>query len=83
MYYADSDFAIVDRLLDVAGRRGVSPACLAMAWLLKQPGVTAPTVGTTKIEHLDDAVAALDITLDDAECVALEELYVPHAVLGH
>ena len=83
MYYADSDFAIVDRLLDVAGRRGVSPARLAMAWLLKQPGVTAPIVGTTKIEHLDDAVAALDITLDDAECVALEELYVPHAVLGH
>ncbi len=83
MYYADSDFAIVDRLLDVAGRRGVSPACLAMAWLLKQPGVTAPIIGTTKIEHLDDAVAALDITLDDAECVALEELYVPHAVLGH
>ena len=83
MYYADSDFAIVDRLIDVAGRRGVSPARLAMAWLLRQPGVTAPIVGTTKIEHLDDAVAALDITLDDAECVALEELYVPHAVLGH
>ena len=83
MYYADSDFAIVDRLTDVARRRGVSPARLAMAWLLRQPGVTAPIVGTTKVEHLDDAVASLDVTLDDAECKELEELYVPHAVLGH
>jgi len=83
MYYADSDFAIVDRLTDVARRRGVSPAHIAMAWLLRQPGVTAPIVGTTKVEHLDDAVASLDVTLDDAECKELEELYVPHAVLGH
>ena len=83
MYCADSDFAIVDRLTDLASRRGVSPARLAMAWVLRQPGVTAPIVGTTKIEHLDDAVASLDVTLDDAECKELEELYVPHAVLGH
>ncbi len=83
MYYADSDFAIVDRLTDLASRRGVSPARLAMAWVLRQPGVTAPIVGTTKIEHLDDAVASLDVTLDDAECKELEELYVPHSVLGH
>lgn len=82
-YYADSDFSIVERLIDMSSSRGVSPASLAMAWLLKQPGVTAPIVGTTKIEHLDDAVAALDISLDNTECEALEELYVPHAVLGH
>ena len=66
-----------------ARRRGVTPAQVALAWLLRQPGVTAPIVGTTKLAHLDAAIAALDITLDDAECRLLEEPYVPHPVLGH
>ena len=83
LYYADADFDIVDRLRAIANRRGITPARLAMAWLLKQPGVTAPIVGTTRLEHLDDAVAALDVSLDDTDCRELEELYVPHAVLGH
>ena len=83
LYYAESDFRVVERLVEVARRRGATPAQIALAWLLRQPGVTAPIVGTTKLEHLDTLVAALDITLDDDECRLLEEPYVPHPVLGH
>ncbi|MEO7416541.1 MAG: aldo/keto reductase, partial [Thermoanaerobaculia bacterium] len=59
------------------------PAQLALSWLLHQPGVTAPIVGATRMEHLEDAVAALDIPLDEAERRELEEPYRPHPVLGH
>jgi len=83
LYYAESDFTIVERVVDVATRRGLSPAQVSLAWLLKQPAVTSPIIGTTRLEHLDDAVAALDLKLDDDECRALEELYAPHPVLGH
>ncbi len=83
LYYADADFQVVERVVELARRRGVTPAQVALAWLLRQPGVTAPIVGTTKLAHLDAAIAALDITLDDAECRLLEEPYVPHPVLGH
>ena len=83
LYYDESDFAVVDRVVALAERRGVAPAQIAMAWLLRQPGVTAPIVGTTKLEHLDAAVAALEIPLDDDECASLEEPYRPHRVLGH
>ena len=83
LYYADADFRVVDQVADLARRRGVTPAQIALAWILRQPGVTAPIVGVTKMRHLDDAVAALDVTLDDDECRALEAPYVPHPVLGH
>ena len=83
LYYADPDFAIVDRVAEVANARGVSAAQIALAWILRQPGVTAPIVGTTKPEHLDAAVAATEIELTDEECTRLEELYTPHAILGH
>ena len=83
LYYAESDFRVVERLVELARRRGATPAQVALAWILHQPGVTAPIVGTTQIEHLDTLVAALDITLDDDECRLLEEPYVPHPVLGH
>ena len=63
--------------VEIAGRRGVTPARVALAWILRQPGVAAPIIGATKIGHLDDAVAALDLTLDDDECRRLEEPYVP------
>ena len=59
----------------------MKPAQIALAWLLHQPGVTAPIVGATKMEQLDQAIAALDITLSDEECRNLEELYEPHPVL--
>ena len=83
LYYADSDFRVVDAVVEIARGRGVTPAQVALAWILRQPGVTAPIIGVTKIEQLDDAVAALEVTLDDDECLRLEEPYVPHAVLGH
>ncbi|MFO0809159.1 MAG: aldo/keto reductase [Gemmataceae bacterium] len=83
MYYDDSDFAVVDRLTEVAAKRSVSNAQVAMAWLLHQPGVTAPIVGASKPHHLDDALAALTLKLDPAELKAVEEPYRPHRVLGH
>jgi aryl-alcohol dehydrogenase (NADP+) len=83
LYYTESDFQIVDRVVDVATRRGVSPSQVALAWLLAQPGVTAPIVGTSKMEHLDEALAALSVRLSEAEADYLEEPYSPHPVLGH
>jgi aryl-alcohol dehydrogenase-like predicted oxidoreductase len=83
MYFKETDFQIVDRVLDLAKRRGVPPAQIALAWLLRQPGVTAPIIGASKMQHLEDAVAASGIELTDDECRFLEELYQPHPVLGH
>jgi aryl-alcohol dehydrogenase (NADP+) len=83
MYYQDSDFAVVERLTEVATARGVPNAQVALAWLLHQPGVTAPIVGASKPHHLDDAVAALKIKLTAEELTALDEPYRPHPVLGH
>jgi 1-deoxyxylulose-5-phosphate synthase len=80
LYYAESDFRIVDRVVEVAGRRSVSPAQIALAWVLRQPGVTAPIVGASKMEQLEQAIAALEIALTDDECRQLEELYEPHRV---
>ena len=83
LYFADSDFRVVDEVVELARRREFTPAQIALAWILRQPGVTAPIIGVTKIEQLDDAVAALDVTLDDDECRRLDAPYVPHPVLGH
>ena len=69
LYYAESDFQVVDRVVELARRRGVTAAQIALAWILRQPGVTAPIVGVTKMEHLEAAIAATDITLDEDECV--------------
>ncbi len=78
----EADKAVVDRLGEIAERRGVSRATLALAWLLHKPGVTSPIVGATKQNHLEDAVAALAVKITAEEMMALEELYVPHPVLG-
>ncbi len=83
MYYDDSDFAVVDRVTEIAHNRGVSNAQIALAWLLHQPGVTAPIIGASKSQHLADAIAAVTLKLDDAEIRALSEPYRPHRVLGH
>ncbi len=83
LYYRDDDFAVVERNLDLAKRLGVSPAQTALAWLLHQPTVTAPIIGASKIHHLEDAVAAVDLELDEASLALLEEPYQPHPVLGH
>ena len=83
MYYQPSDFAVVDRVTEIASRRGIPNAQTALAWILQQPGVTAPIIGASKMKHLDDALAALDVKLEPAELKALEEPYQPHRVLGH
>ena len=83
LYYQDSDFAVVDRITEIARKRGVSNAQVALAWVLHQPGVTAPIIGASKMQHLDDAVAALKLKLDKEELKTLADAYRPHAVLGH
>ena len=81
--YEDSDFDVVDVVREVAEERGVSPARVALAWLLGKPGVTAPIVGATKLRHLDDAIAATEVALSEAEVARLEAPYRPHPILGH
>ncbi len=83
MYYQDTDFAVVDRVVELAKRKAVKPAQIALAWMLHQPGITAPIIGATKMRYLDEAIAALDLELAEEECAYLEELYQPHPVLGH
>ncbi len=83
LYYQESDFAVVDRVGEIAKKRGVPNAQVALAWLLQQPGVTAPIIGASKMQHLDDAVAALNLKLDPQELQAVGEPYQPHRVLGH
>jgi aryl-alcohol dehydrogenase-like predicted oxidoreductase len=83
LYDQPTDFDVVERVAEVAGERGVPAAQVALAWLLHKPGVTAPIVGATKLEHLRDALAAEQLTLSEQELVRLEEPYVPHPVLGH
>ena len=78
LYYESSDFQVLERVVALAQRRGVRPAQIALAWLLRQPGVSAPIVGASKMEHLEDAVAALEIALSDEEAKSLEEPYAPH-----
>jgi aryl-alcohol dehydrogenase-like predicted oxidoreductase len=79
---AEADRKVVEAVAEVAAARGVPRAQVALAWVLQQPGVTAPIVGATKLEHLDDAVAALALQLTADELKQLEAPYVPHAVVG-
>ncbi|HVM85424.1 MAG TPA: aldo/keto reductase [Candidatus Binatia bacterium] len=83
LYYQPDDFAVADRLGELAKARGVPPMQLAMAWLLSKPVITAPIIGASKTNHLDDAVAALSVKLSDEEAKRLEEPYKPHAVQDH
>jgi len=83
LYVPEVDFAVVDRAAEVAAERGVPTAQVALAWLFHRPGVTAPIVGATKVEHLDDAIAAERLHLSEEEMARLEEPYLPHAVSGH
>ena len=83
LYSQPTDFDVVERVAEVAGERGVPPAQAALAWLLHQPALTAPIVGATKLDHLEDALAAVELELSDDEMERLEEPYVPHPVLGH
>jgi 1-deoxyxylulose-5-phosphate synthase len=82
LYRPDLDRAVIDRAGEIAAERGHSTARVALAWLLHKPGVTAPIVGATKLEHLEDALAGEELSLSEEEIARLEEPYVPHAVSG-
>ena len=83
IYSRDNDFQIADRVAEVAASIGASRATTALAWLLSKRAVTAPIIGASKMNHLTDAIAALDLKLDPAHITQLEELYEPHPILGH
>jgi aryl-alcohol dehydrogenase (NADP+) len=83
LYYQPSDFDVADRVTRIARNRGVPNAQVALAWILQQPGITAPVIGASKMHHLDDAVAALSLKLDQSELKSLAESYQPHPILGH
>ncbi len=80
--YVEEDRVIVERVAELAASRGVSRAQIALAWLLRNPVVAAPIVGVTRVEHLEDAFAALDVSLSDAEVERLESGYRPHSIAG-
>jgi aryl-alcohol dehydrogenase-like predicted oxidoreductase len=82
LYYADSDFTVADRVVELAGRHGAKPTMIALAWVLAQPEVTAPIVGASKLAHLEDAVAALNVRLSSDDLAFVEQPYQPHNVLG-
>jgi len=81
--YGGGDFDVVDVVTAVATERGLAPAQIALAWLFGKPAVTAPIVGATKLQHLEDAIAAVDVALSEDEVSRLEEPYRPHPILGH
>jgi aryl-alcohol dehydrogenase-like predicted oxidoreductase len=81
--YSDTDFDVVDQLVEVAGARDLPPAQVALAWMLHKPGITAPIVGATKLSHLDDAIAAVEVSLSPDEIKLLEQPYQPHPIRGH
>ncbi len=83
MYYREGDFDVVARVVELAAQLQVTPAQVSLAWLLHQPGVTAPIVGASKLRHLEEAVAATSIRLSAQDLAFLEEPYQPHPVLGH
>lgn len=83
MYYDEADFAVLEKVKQVADAHDATPAQIALAWLLHQPAVTSPIIGATRMEHLEQAVAALEIELSDEELELFDEAYVPHPVLGH
>src|SRR4029434_10628822 len=81
--YKDDDFDVVDVVSAVAAERALPPAQVALAWLLGRPAVTAPVVGATKLRHLEDAIAAVDVTLGEDEVARLEAPYPPHPAPAH
>jgi aryl-alcohol dehydrogenase-like predicted oxidoreductase len=83
LYKPDLDFPVVDRATEVANARGLPSAQVALAWLLHKPGVTAPIVGATKAGHIEDALAAESLSLNEQEIAELEKPYAPHPIAGH
>src|SRR5690348_1547312 len=82
LYFRESDFAVADAAMRIARERGVTSAQIACAWILQAPGVTAPIIGATKVKHVKELLAAVEIKLTREEVAALEKPYEPHPVLG-
>ena len=83
LYFRDEDFVVADCVAEVAKARGVTGSQVALAWILSKPYVTSPIIGATRMDHLEQAIAALDIQLSEEEIKQLEGAYKPHPVLGH
>jgi aryl-alcohol dehydrogenase (NADP+) len=83
LYFRDEDFTVADRARELAQERGVTGSQIALAWMLNKSHITAPIIGATKMDHLEQAIAALDIKLSEDEVKRLEEPYLPHPILGH
>jgi aryl-alcohol dehydrogenase (NADP+) len=83
LYYRHADFQVVEAVSGLAKARGLSNMQVALAWVLRNPGVTAPIIGASKLGHLEEAVSALDVQLSDEEAKALEAAYQPKPVLDH
>ena len=83
LYFREEDFTVAERANEIADARGVTGSQVALSWVLNKPYVSSPIIGATKMEHLDQAIAALDIKLSEDEIKRLEEPYMPHPILGH
>lgn len=83
LYYREADFKVVDAVSEVARERGLSNMQIALAWVLRNPAITAPIIGASKLGHIDEAVSAVDIELTDEEATRLEASYAPKPVLDH
>lgn len=82
LYYTEPDYEVVDRVVEIAARKGVKPIQVALAWILSRPGVSAPIISATKLEQLDQLVEGMKVTLSSEEVASLEAPYVPHKVIG-
>jgi 1-deoxyxylulose-5-phosphate synthase len=83
LYYQPGDFEVAERVGEMAEKYGVSRAQIALAWILGRPGVVAPIIGATRMQHLEEAIASLDVELASEDVAYLEECYQPHPILGH
>lgn len=83
LYFREEDFTVAELANEIADRRGVTGSQVALAWMLSKPHINSPIIGATKMDHLEQAIAALDIKLSEAEVKRLEEPYKPHPILGH
>lgn len=83
LYDDEADFQVVDQVVNLAKQHGATPAQIALAWLLHQASVTAPIIGASKMKHLEEAVAAVDLVLNEDECALLEQPYRPHPIKKH
>jgi len=83
LYFREEDFAIANLANEIGDARGVSGSQIALAWILSKPHIDSPIIGATKMDHLDQAIAALDIKLSEDDIKRLEEPYKPHPILGH